>query len=353
MRKRKHTPPQLATCSFELLSQTDAAGKTTPPSEFRIFPAGEIESHHGRFSFSPASSRRVMESAKKYGNDYSIDYQHGMFALLSANPAESAKAAGWFKPEIRDGSLWATQVSWTPKATEMLSNREYRYISPAFDFDEKKEIHLLRNVALTNVPAIFNLEPLLASWTSAGEPEEEEEHPTMKTLLALLGLAETASEAEAMAKLSQLQTPMTELLSFTGKPAAGDALAVIKAWKAAADSVPAMHAELSQLKTAAVDVERDALIADGKKRGVVPPAYEPVLKTMELSQLKEFLKVAVPVHAPKGKEASDGTILETVALSQQERDVGKLLGVTDEQMAKSKARVGGIVPVAVIAAKSA
>lgn len=339
--KRTKPSPPLATLTLELLSQGKPGEPFVPPSEFRIFSAGKNESHKGTFNFTTASANRVMVGAQKQKNDYSIDYDHGMFSLFSADKSETSKAAGWFKPQLRGQDLWATEVSWTPKATEKLSQREFRYISPAFDHDEKGEIHLLRNVALTNTPAMFDLEPLLASWAA---PDNREEEPPMKTLLALLGLADTASEAEAMAKLSQIQGPFTELLSLTSKASASDAMGVVKAWKVAADGVPAMHTELSQLKKSSEDAERQALIDEGKRRGVVPPAYEPVLKTMELSQMKEFLKVAVPVHPAKGKETNDVTVIQTVTLSQADKDVARQLGVSEEAFAKSKAARAGIVP---------
>lgn len=358
--KKVQKPAHTALSLVELLSQDASGAPAVPPKEFRIFPAGAVESHKGTFQFTEASATKVMARAEKYGNDFSIDYQHGMFNILSADPSESAKAAGWFKPEVRNGELWATDVSWTPKAAQMLSNREYRYISPAFDHNpDSGEVAMLRNVALTNIPAIYDLEPLLASWagaTTEADDETKEEPPTMKTLLALLGLAESASEAEGMAKLSQITQPVTELLSITGKASAMEALGVVKAWKQASDSVPAMHAELSQLKTAATDGKRDQLLAEGKRRGVIPPAYEPVLKTMELSQLEAFLKVAVPVVTKEKQEPLTVTQKEidgkTVTLSQEENQVAAMLGISSDVYAKRKLARGGAVPVSDPATKS-
>lgn len=339
--KKKQKPA--ARLFVELLAHTAEDGTPVAPTEFRIFRKGHNDSEKGVFKFSDVSCERVMAAAKKYANDLSIDYGHGMFAFISVDPAQAGKAAGWFKPEVREGELWASQVSWTPQAKQMLLDREYRYISPAFDHSEDGEIHTLRNVALTNIPALHDLEPLMASWASdADQPEE----PKMnwKQLLAMLSLGEAATEADAMAALAARTMPLTELLAVTGKATALDAIGVVKAWKVAMEEVPKMHAELSQLKTTALDAERQALIDDGKRRGVVPPAYEPVLKTMELSQLKAFLSVAVPVHGKANTEVKDVTQV-TVGLSAEQLSVATMLGLKPEDMAKRIALRSGVVPV--------
>lgn len=346
-KKRKAGPSRpLHSLSIELAAQKGADGAPAAPSSFRIFKQGFNESTKGVFKFSDTSARRVMDRAKAYGNELAIDYAHGMFAFISADPAESGKAAGWFTPELREGELWAASVSWTPKAERMLLDREYRYISPTFDTDEAGEIHALHNVALTNIPALHSLEPLMASW-AAGQPEADDEEETMdKALLMLLGLNENASQAEVLAALQRLQAPQTELLQLTAKANATEALGVVKAWKAAADSVPAMHEELTKLKTATLDARKEALIAQGKREGRVPPAYEPLLRTWELSQLEAFLKVAVPVHGTGGKATEPvDTTHATVALTAADREVMRLTGTAEKDFAAAKARRGGVVPV--------
>jgi len=322
-------------------------GKPTPPSEFRIFKKGMNESTKGVFKFTETSQESVMKKAASYGNDLAIDYAHGMFAWISADPAEAGKAAGWFKPEVRSGELWASSVSWTPKAAQMIADREYRYISPAFDHDQAGEILALLNVALTNIPALHELEPLVASRLGASTDDETEERDmNWKQLLAMLNLPETATEAEAMAAISRkmASTAMPPaLLALTGKATESEAMAVVQAWKVAAESAATMAAELSQVKQAQLEAKKKAMIDEGKRKGCVPPAYEPVLLAMDMPALEAFLKVAVPVHQPAGKETQTVTH-QTVALSQEDRSVAAMLGVSPEDFAKRKAARGGVVP---------
>ncbi len=130
-----------------------------PPKAFRIFPFGEIETTKGRFLFDEEAARRVIEAWKDYGNRLPIDYEHQTFDPVTNGPVP---AAGWFDLEVRPDGLWAVNVEWTPRAEELLKNREYRYFSPTFRTDDAGRIVELINVALVNLPATKHMEPLVA-----------------------------------------------------------------------------------------------------------------------------------------------------------------------------------------------
>lgn len=143
---------------FHLL---DTGGDKTPPTEFRIWSYGKVRTTKGEFILTPADASAIVAAANDHGADLMIDYEH-----LAVRPidAESGKAAGWFNLEAREDGLWAVNVRWSPPATEMLRNGEYRYFSPAFSVDKKtREIKDLLNVALTNLPATKDLQALVAA----------------------------------------------------------------------------------------------------------------------------------------------------------------------------------------------
>jgi phage I-like protein len=129
-----------------------------PPKEFRIWGFGTIDTLKGQFHFTEEDAARVMAAYADYGNELSFDYCHQ--AILSEG---DAPAAGWFNLDLRDDGLWATNVRWTPLADERIRNKEYRYVSPAFLDDVHGHIYELVNIALTNLPATKNLEPLVAA----------------------------------------------------------------------------------------------------------------------------------------------------------------------------------------------
>lgn len=333
---------------IELLAQAD--GK--PPKEFRLFKSGLQETSKGIFKFSEKSCTTVLEGAKKYGNDYAIDYGHAMHSWISLDPAESGKAAGWFSLEIRSGEAWAVMKRWTPKATKMLEDGEYRYFSPVFDHTEEGEIVSLVSVGLTNIPATYEMTPLMASQLAAAQaalsnttPHQPSEPPAMKFLLAKLGLSDTATEVEAVAKLEQLLAApaqfQSQIAQLTGKTGP-EALGTIQAWKAGFDTVATLSQENTSLKAAQLSQEVTALLDQGKRDGKIPPALEPVLKTMELSQLKAFLAVA-PKAVVKG-EVIEGTAGRHATLTQEEMLVAAQMGMSPEAVEKAKAARNAIKP---------
>lgn len=135
-----------------------------PPTEFRIFTAGVVDTVKGEFLFDAKASKLVLAEYAEHGIDLMIDYDHASLGAESAiDPANAGKAAGWFNIEVRGGELWAVNVRWTPPAAEALKRKEWRFMSPAFSTDKSGRVTSLLNVALTNIPATRRLDPLVAA----------------------------------------------------------------------------------------------------------------------------------------------------------------------------------------------
>jgi phage I-like protein len=315
-----------------------------PPTEFRLFGAGPNKAHDGRgtFVFDDLSAQACMTHSAERGLDYVIDYEHASLSSFSLDPAESGKAAGWFTPEIRDGALFATNVKWTPKATEKLKAREFRYFSPAADFeatpDGGKRITKLINCALTNNPALAGIPPLMA--TAEINPKE---HRMNKILLSLLKLSETASEAELQAAITRLVDGHAALLSATGKTNHAEALGVLAGWKAGAEQAVTLSAELGELKKTAAAKELDEVITAAKTGGQLPPAAEATARQIGLSSgvvaLKAFLEV-LPKHggerAQPDPSADPSGGQSTVTLSTAEKAAAKGDKALEAAMLKRK-----------------
>lgn len=147
-----------------------------PPSEFLVWAWGDIETSKGTFLFDAKAAASVMESYLEHGNELFIDYQH-----LGVDPGARAgdgRAAGWFRPEVRTDGLWAAGVTWTPAAEEGLRNREWRYFSPAFTTDPENRVIALTNIALTNLPATRNMQPLMAHRLTEDKMNPEQDKTT-------------------------------------------------------------------------------------------------------------------------------------------------------------------------------
>ncbi len=167
-----------------------------PPTEFRIFTAGAVETTKGTFTFDATSAKTVMAEYQKHGIDLMIDYDHASLAAVSLDPATAGKAAGWFNLEVRNGELWAVNVRWTPPAANALRSKEWRFMSPAFGTDESGRVTDLLNVAITNLPATRNLTPLMAASAIALGASGMDPKNVMAALDALI-----AGDAEKCAEL--------------------------------------------------------------------------------------------------------------------------------------------------------
>lgn len=135
-----------------------------PPTEFRIFKAGENPTTHGTFLFDEQAAQSVMAEYEAHGIDIMIDLEH-----LSVEDSEKSAnydpdARGWCKLALRNGELWAVNVTWTSDGIARLTDKRQRYISPVFAFNsETKRIMRLLNIALTALPATDDLVPLVAA----------------------------------------------------------------------------------------------------------------------------------------------------------------------------------------------
>jgi phage I-like protein len=260
----------------------------TLPGEFRLFAEGFVETTKGTFLFDEEAATSVMAAAKSLGNEFPIDYGHAMLSPAPADPAEAGKAAGWFVPEIRDGELWATNVTWTPRATEHLLGREYRYCSPTFEADAAGRVLRLINVALTNLPATKHMTPLMASQTV----------DQSRTLVAL-GLAETASDEEASAFTSEVRRLIA--LTECGQPA--EAVRIVLEWKEQAARVETLARRVEALEAEATAHEVLTLVDQAMRQGQLTPAqrgWAVKLGQNDVDSLRTFLASA-PRVLPMGE----------------------------------------------------
>lgn len=149
--------------SFEL-----PAGE--PPKWVHLLPLGSFFS--GRDGRGPyilkdiQAAQAVIETTMGYqGNaDMPIDYDHQL--IWTRENGKPAPASGWIKElQARADGVWG-RVEWTPRAAELLRNREYRYLSPVFMHTQDGTITRLSFAALSNIP---NLELTALASQLAGD----------------------------------------------------------------------------------------------------------------------------------------------------------------------------------------
>ncbi len=185
-----------------------ATARGEPVNEFLLIPFGEVVVERPVAGESFVFTRGHAEAAQRWfehmGRKLAIDYEHQSFDRCNTRSDGLRPAAGWIGGlEIRDDGLWAVNVSWTERATELLRSGEYRYFSPVIFWSDEdhSDLAALGPVALTNDPAMCGVRPLAASRHPALEEEEDEqwraELETAREEVALLRRQLAGQEADA------------------------------------------------------------------------------------------------------------------------------------------------------------
>lgn len=186
---------------------------------------------------------RALADAGKASRPY-IDFDH------AGGEAAAIPTEFFWQDGIR------LRVEWTAAGAAAVSGRVYSYFSPEFFADKSGKVTAIPAVgpigALVNTPAFQEIERIAASLTA---------QKSMIEIAKALGLPETATEAEILAKIAEL----------TGAAStANDIKDELTAAKAALAELETKHAE--HVKASAVaEVDRHAALYD------VPEAVRPII----------------------------------------------------------------------------
>lgn len=134
-----------------------------PPTEFRIFRAGENPSTKGVVLFDADAARTVIAAWERWGNDLMIDLEHQSLDANASSREDAPDARGWCRLEVRDGELWAVDVRWNPDGERRIRERRQRYVSPTFFYDDDGRVLEIVNIALCAMPATHDAQPLIAA----------------------------------------------------------------------------------------------------------------------------------------------------------------------------------------------
>ena len=313
--------------------------------EVLLLPAGEFRAKDGRPKNAPAwrmdaeIAAALIAQADAAGVDFVIDYEHQ--TLLADDNGQPAPAAGWFKTlEWREGDgLYAVGVKWTRRAQDYIEADEYRYVSPVFTYDKTGRVLKLLHVALTNNPALDH-QPGVAEAVAAKFSLNPQEESAMKQLLAALGLAETATEDEALAALAALKsnhdTQVAALKSAEPDPARFVSVATLTATQT---ELQTSRSELAALRAEIAAGELDGVITAALSGGKLLPAQEASMREWgrkDMAALKSFLEAA-PVVAPVTTQTGNkGGPDKSHQHTDTDVAVMRAMGLTVEQFAVGK-----------------
>lgn len=226
-----------------------------PPEWIRILPLGEVKLGDGRkpFRVTEASLAGIVEAWRQRGNDMVIDYEHQTVR------GQEAPAAGWVKEMvIKPDGLWG-RVEWTARAEEYLARKEYRYFSPVVELDDERVVRDLLHVALTNVPAMANLTPLVLAADREKNGLEAEKFG---------GLPGDAAEWQELKDLL-----LAELQAAAGPEAGPEQLRQQwRQWQEAAAELEKLRVEVANLRRWQRQEQARQLIQEALRSGRTTPA---------------------------------------------------------------------------------
>ena len=278
--------------SAVLLAEGDDA-----PARVQILRVGIFQHpYYGEMVITPQVLSDMVNNfdAKIRRQDLPIDYFH----------ESDREAAGWFTKLVVEGPALFGEVNWTPKAKQMLKDKELRYFSADFYFewtDPETGVaykNVLNGGGLVNRPFVKDMKPVV---------ELSEGNLDMKTVEVLTGEVKTlgeqitAKENEVKTLSEKVAAQATEISELKGK------IALAEKEKAIAEK----EAKFNELCTAgkACAAQKDAWMEGD------------MVKFAELSQ-----PLNVVEKGGKGEE-------KVSQLSEQDKLVCEKLGLTEEEFA--------------------
>lgn len=308
-----------------------------PPEWMELIPApasdGLIRGRDGRTFRMPAAS----EVAARFSLRLPVDINHS--TEIAAPKGGESPAAAWIEElQARNGALWG-RVEWTEMGAEAYRGKKYRFVSPAFTHAKNGEIHQLTSVGLTNTPnfdlALNHGAPTPALPRGTGEGAQQEDSTMLTALLAALGLATTATEADAVSAVNTLKADKQTALNAASSPP-------LEKFVPRADYDAALNRATTAeatLKTQA-DAARDALITTevdaAVKAGKVTPATREFYASMckrdgGLEEFRKFVAVQTPVLDPtqSGAQGDPGKG-KAGALTEHQKATCARLGIAEK-----------------------
>ncbi|MDY2946550.1 MAG: phage protease [Mannheimia varigena] len=318
----------------------------------QLFPFGWFEAQDGRggrWYIGDENGYALADDINNTTIDLMIDYEHQ--TLYIQDNGKGNPAAGWItKAEYISGEGLFADVRWTPQATQEIKDGVYRYLSPLFLTDGSGMVIKVLNAALTNRPALHNLQEVVAmSSQFAKFLTPEEENPKMKELLIkLFALSANATDEQITEKLTALDkakgdspVALSDVYAELAKEK-GNVVALSAkvnnpdpAKYVALSDLQAVQSELNGLKQQMNDKERDALIQTALSDGRLLPAQKEWAENLgkqNLVALSDFLKTVTPNPALNGTQSGGedpNKGAEKVALSAAEIAAAKSLGLSE------------------------
>jgi phage I-like protein len=258
-----------------------------------------------------------------------IDYEHA--TQRRAEAGLSAPAAGWVTAvENRDGAVWG-RVEWTPAAADQIRQRQYRFLSPAFKFEKGTgRIAELETAGLTNTPNLL---------TALNQQESHLSMTIPTAVLAALGLAEGATEEQAVAAANRMKSDLVTATNRAESPSLERFIPRAQ-YDAAVTRATNAETKLAETTHAQQQKEIDDAISAALAAGKITPATKEYFVAQckqegGLTAFQDFVAAAPVIVSGEstvnGKPAGDNP----AKLDEQQLAVCRSMGIDPDKYAKA------------------
>lgn len=268
--------------------------RSLPNSEdgwLELIPAGEFVGDDGRVWINSDPHAIVQNSDVK---NMPWDIEHATHKLGSKG--EPAPAYGWIEElKVGDDGAVLGRVEFNDEGQDIISQRKYRFYSPAFFHDNHGVVTKIASTGFTNVPNLPTLPAL-------NRKEDDMSKAQLSTvILTTLGLAADATEEDAVGAINtlkndkQLALNRAQTLDLTKfVPKETHLLALNRAETA--------ESKLTEIRESEFEALVDGAISDGK----VAPANKAMFLSMcrqenGVDDFKTYLETA-PTIAPSERK---------------------------------------------------
>ena len=342
--------------------------KNGVPVEWTLLRTGDNpicqEGQDGAIRLSGEDMRQIMEYHRKKGELIPIDSEHYLYELANRKKLDEAETARLFPGGVAamgygelalKGEELRVKVQWTPAAYEMLKEKIYKYYSPVLRGIEKGPLRVT-SVAMTNIPAINNLDALAAR-AESNKPGEGGKEPVMgrleKALKRLTGRDGIALEGESDEKekdslaaeieeKADLIEEVRKLLGLGTDAGLNEIIAALKAMEGKAASADEKQAKLEEIAASAEASEHARLVAQGRAEGKIHDGNMEYVNSLDSKALSAALP-HMAVECPQGRLHEPKRSGDSVALSAIDRvaiDSLRNAGIKDPESEYLKRRQG-------------
>lgn len=256
----------------------------------------------------------VIAAFKSRGRQLPIDIEHS--TQLQGAKGLPAPAVGWISNLELDGSSIYGLVDWTEEGKALISEKKYKYYSPAYAVTDNNEIRAVVSIGLTNVP---NLQlPAMNRREDEGKGEDME----LKTILNAFSLPQGATEADVVVAINQeRQDAQTKLETALNRA------------EAAEQKLAAYEAD--NLKTE-INSAVEKAVSDGKITPAQKDYFTTSVKTREeLNSFNAYVE-KLPQIIPGKEPAVGGKADEKTELNAEQAELAKQFGISDEEFKKAQ-----------------